>query len=60
MNKELVDLSISLQKGRVFVCMGYDDPLMVLPLQNQFDPKPTEIFKKDVVKVLKLIEEFNK
>lgn len=60
MNKELVDLSISLQKGRIFVCMGYDDPLMVLPLQQQFDPKPTEIFKKDVVKVLKLIEEFNK
>ena len=60
MNKELVDLSISLQKGRIFICMGYDDPLMVLPLQQQFDPKPTEIFKKDVVKVLKLIEEFNK
>ena len=60
MNKELVDLSVSLQKGRVFVCMGYDDPLMVLPLQNQFNPKPTEIFKKDVYKVLALIEEFNK
>ena len=60
MNKELVDLSISLQKGRIFVCMGYDDPLMVLPLQNQFNPKPTEIFKKDVVNVLSLIEEFNK
>lgn len=60
MNKELVDLSISLQKGRIFVCMGYDDPLMVLPLQQQFDPKPTETYKKDVIKVLKLIEEFNK
>lgn len=60
MNKELVDLSISLQKGRIFVCMGYDDPLMVLPLQNQFDPKPTEIFKKDVYNVLDLIKEFNK
>ena len=60
MNKQLVDLSVSLQKGRIFVCMGYDDPLMVLPLQNQFDPKPTEIFKSDVVNVLRLIEEFNK
>ena len=60
MNKELVDLSISLQKGRIFICMGYDDPLMVLPLQNQFDPKPTEIFKKDVKHCLKLIEELNK
>lgn len=59
-NKELVDVSISLQKGRMFVCMGYDDPLMVLPLQNQFDPKPNEIFKQDVKNVLKLIKEFNK
>lgn len=60
MNKELVDLAISLQKGRLFVCMGYDDPLMVLPLQNQFDPKPTELYKKDVAKVLKLVKELNK
>ena len=60
MNKELVDLSVSLQKGRIFVCMGYDDPLMILPLQNQFNPKPTEIFKKDVQNVLELIEEFNR
>lgn len=60
MNKEFVDLSISLQKGRVFVCMGYDDPLMVLPLQNQFNPKPTELYKTDVKNILKLIEEFNK
>lgn len=59
-NKELVDLSISLQKGRMFVCMGYDDPLMVLPLQNQFNPKPNEIFKEDVKNVLELIKEFNK
>lgn len=59
-NKELVDVSISLQKGRMFVCMGYDDPLMVLPLQEQFNPKPNEIYKKDVKNVLELIKEFNK
>ena len=60
MHHDLVDLAISFQKGRMFVCMGYDDPLMVLPLQQQFDPKPTVEYKKDVYKVLKLIEEFNK
>lgn len=59
MNKELVDLSISFQKGRMFVCMGYDDPLMVLPLQHQFDPKPNEQFKRDVYNILDLIKEFN-
>ena len=40
--------------------MGYDDPLMILPLQEQFDPRPTEVFKKDVQHALDLIEEFNK
>ena len=60
MNKYLVDLSISLQKGRVFVLMGYDDPLMILPLQEQFNPRPTEVFKEDVQHALDLIEEFNK
>ena len=60
MNNYFVDLSISLQKGRVFVCMGYDDPLMILPLQKEFDPKPNEQFKKDVYNVLDLIKEFNK
>lgn len=60
MNKYFVDLSISVQKGRMFVCMGYDDPLMVLPLQNEFDPKPNEQFKLDVYNVLDLIKEFNK
>ena len=60
MNKYLVDLSISLQRGRVFVCMGYDDPLMILPLQNKFDAKPNEQFKKDVYNILDLIKEFNK
>ena len=60
MNKYLVDLSISLQRGRVFVCMGYDDPLMILPLQNKFDAKPNEQFKKDVYNILDLIKEFDK
>ena len=40
--------------------MGYDDPLMVLPLQTEFDYKPTEIYKKDMQVVAKLVEELNK
>ena len=59
-NKDFVDCSISFQKGRMFVCMGYDDPLMVLPLQTKFNSKPNEDFKKDVIHVLNFIKEFNK
>ena len=60
MHHDLVDLAISFQRGRMFVCMGYDDPLMVLPLQTEFDYKPTEIYKKDMQVVAKLVEELNK
>lgn len=60
MNKVLVDLAISMHDGKLFCCFGYDDPLMVLPLQNQFDPKPNEQFKKDLGKVIKVVEALNK
>ena len=60
MNKFLVDLSISMHDGKIFVLFGYDDPIMVLPLQYQFDPKPNEQFKKDLAEVLKVVEALNK
>ncbi|MBQ0008826.1 MAG: hypothetical protein KBS97_00880 [Firmicutes bacterium] len=60
MNKYLIDLAISLHDGKIFVCFGYDDPLMILPMQNQFDPKPNEQFKKDLGQVIKLVEALNK
>lgn len=60
MNKVLVDLAISMHDGKIFVCFGYDDPIMVLPLQNQFDPKPNEQYKKDLGKIIKLVEALNK
>lgn len=60
MNKYLIDLAISMHDGKIFVCFGYDDPIMILPLQNQFDPKPNEQYKKDLGKVIKLVEALNK
>lgn len=56
----LVDLAISIQKDKVFVMLGYDDPLMVLPLQNQFDVGPTNVYKKNLLEVAKIVEELNK
>ena len=59
-DKILVDVAISIKGGKVFVMLGYDDPLMVLPLQTKFDSRPTESYKKDMDKVCKLIEALNK
>lgn len=59
-DKILVDLALAIYGGKVYVMMGYDDPLMVLPLQNTFDYKPTESYKKDMTFVCKLVEELNK
>lgn len=56
----LVDVAISIYKGKVFIMMGYDDPLMVLPLQTTFNSKPTEKYKKDIEAVGKLVEALNK
>lgn len=59
MNELLVDLAISVHDGKAFIMMGYDDPLMVLPLQNQFNSKPMETFKEDFHKAVKILEALN-
>ena len=56
----LVDVAFSIGKGKTFVMLGYDDPLMVLPLQKPFDYKPTEIYKNNMAVVCKVIEALNK
>lgn len=59
-DKILVDVAFSIYSGKVFVMMGYDDPLMVLPLQQEFDYKPTESYKKDMKVIVKVVEALNK
>ena len=59
-DKILVDVAISIKDGRAFIMLGYDDPLMVLPLQTEFNSKPTESYKKDMAKVCELVEALNK
>lgn len=55
----LIDIAIAFRPGKMFVCMGYDDSLMILPLEKAFDPKPTEEYKVELHKLLKLIGEIN-
>ena len=55
----LVDIAITFKAGKMFVCLGYDDDIMVLPLQKPFNPKPTEEYKVELNKLLKIVEELN-
>jgi len=59
-DKILVDLAISIYSGKVFIMMGYDEPLMVLPLQNKFNENPSKKFKSDIQVVSKLVEALGK
>lgn len=59
-NELLVDLAICIYGGRTFIMMGYDDPIMVLPLQQEFDSKPQEQYKKELVQICELAEALSK
>ena len=59
-DKILVDVAFAIYAGKVYIMMGYDDPLMVLPLQTEFDIKPTEVYKKDMAAIVKVLEALNK
>lgn len=56
----LVDIAISLKQGKCFICLGYDDDLMVLPLEHPFNPRPYEEFKEEIAATMELIQELNK
>lgn len=51
----LVDVAIAIQKGKTFVCAGYDDILMVLPLEKPFNPKATRNYKDDLAVISEFI-----
>lgn len=59
-NNVLVDVSISITKGKTYFCLGYDDCLMVLPLQEKFNPLPVYKFKKDMEIIAEIIKQLNK
>lgn len=58
-NKTFVDMAVSVNEKGLFIAMGYEDDLMVLPLEKSFNPAPTTQFKNDMVKVLKLVDAFS-
>ena len=60
LSNDLVDLAISITKGRMFIAMGYDDPLMVLPLEKPYNPNPVKTYKKDIAVVAEFFTLLNK
>lgn len=55
MDDVLIDMTISIQKGKTFVAMGYDDSLMIIPFENQFKPNPLISFKNQMVCVAEIV-----
>lgn len=55
MNATLVDLTVSVREGKTYVCMGYEDTLMVLPMEKPFNPVPTEQLGADTEKLFDFI-----
>lgn len=58
-NELLADVAISLHDSKQFVALGYDDPLMVPPLENNLDDKPMVQLKNDLIKAMAVMEELN-
>src|SRR5574344_2163288 len=56
----LIDCSIVIQTGKTCAAVGYDDVLMILPLQSTFEEKPTKHFKQDLPDVLQALIAFDK
>ncbi len=53
-NKVLVDVAIAIKPGRTYFALGYEDSLMVLPMQKPFNPGPTREYKEELAMFLEL------
>lgn len=58
-NKTFIDMAITVNEKGLFFAMGYEDDLMVLPLEKPFNPAPTIQNKGDIEKVLALVDAFS-
>ncbi len=59
LNNVLIDVAISVKKEKLHVCLGYDDNLMVLPMNDKFNPTPTKKLRDDLKVCMELIDAVN-
>ena len=57
-NKVLVDVAIAIKPGKTYFALGYEDSLMVLPMQKPFNPGPTREYKEELAMFLDLAYAF--
>ncbi len=57
-NKVLVDVAIAIKPGKTYFALGYEDSLMVLPMQKPFNPGPTQEYKQELELFLNLAYAF--
>ncbi len=55
-NKTFIDLAIAINDQGLFFALGYEDDLMVLPLEKPFNPAPTKQNKGDIEKILNFVD----
>ncbi len=55
-NPVLIDMAVSIRNGSTYFALGYEDSLMILPLDKTFNPAPTQEFKADMVLLFELID----
>ena len=55
-NATFVDFSIAIRPGKTYFLLGYEDDLMVLPMQEAMNPKPYIEHKEDFDKLFDLID----
>jgi len=52
----LVDATFSIHPGQTQVALSYTDALMVIPLQNAFDPAPSDQYAKNLQSTLAILD----
>ena len=59
-DRVLVDVAISIQPGKTYFMLGYEDSLMVVPMEKPFNAHPTEVFSENMATILPIAKLFNK
>lgn len=59
-NKTLVDVSIAIKPGKTYFALGYEDSLMVLPMQKPYNPGPTREYRDELKLFLAIGQALNK
>jgi uncharacterized membrane protein (DUF485 family) len=55
-DKTLVDVAIAIRRGMTYIALGYEDNLMILPLEKPFNPAPTSELKTNIDQTLNFID----